>query len=136
LTQEELHDVVDIEKIEPKSVHMVEEWDKTSSEEKPGAKRKYEVVYSFPIAVSRTWQAMFQKPDPTRSGLVHQISFTFSEDGREVEASLRGEPSPELLYVLRSYVKRANERWVPYRENVLKNRDEEQRILKALKDAR
>ena len=52
------------------------------------------------------------------------------------ERERRGEPSPELLYVLRSYVKRANERWVPYRENVLKNRDEEQRILKALKDAR
>ena len=136
MAHEELHEVVDIDKIEPKSVRIVEKWaeptdgPETDSAKKPG--KKFEVVYTLPIAVSRTWQAMFQKPDPTRSGVVHQVEFSFSGDGREVEATLRGEPSPELLFVLKSYAKRANDRWGPYKERVLNNRSEEERILKAL----
>lgn len=141
MAREELHDVVDIDKIELKSVRIVEKWDEPAEEpetdsptKRPG--KKFEVTYTLPIAVSRTWQAMFQKPDPTRSGVVHQVEFSFSDDGKEVEAALRGGPSPELLFVLKSYAKRANERWGPYKERVLKNRSEEERILKALKEAR
>lgn len=129
MAQEELHGVVDVEKIEPKSVRIVEERDKAT----PDSPKKYKVVYSLPIAVSHTWQAMFQKPDPIRSGAVHQLSFTFSDDGKEVEAALSSEPSSELLLVLKSYAKRANDLWAPYREKALKNRPEEEKILKTLK---
>ena len=137
MPREELHDVVDVDKIEPKSVRTVEKWDEPEADsppQKPG--KNFEVVYTLPIAVSRTWQAMFQKPDPTRSGVVHQVAFSFSDDGKEVEAALRGEPSPELLFVLKNYARRANERWDPYKERVVNNRSEEERILKALKEPR
>jgi hypothetical protein len=132
---EELHDSVDVEQIKPKSVRIVEDWSDSSAEAKPASPKKYTVVYSLPIAVSPTWQAMFQKPDPTRSGVVHQVSCTFSADGTEIEATVKGEPSPELLLVLKSYANRANKRWGPYKEKVLQNRSEEDRILKALKEA-
>jgi hypothetical protein len=139
MAREELHDVVDIDKIEPKSVRIVEKWDEpagepeTDSPKKPG--KKFGVTYTLPIAVSRTWQAMFQKPDPTRSGVVHQVEFSFSHDGKEVRATQRGEPSPELLLVLKSYAKRANDRWGPYKERRLNSRSEEEKILKALQEA-
>jgi len=136
LAREKIHDVVDMDKIEPESVQIVEKWDASGGEAKSDSPKTYKVVYSLPIAVSPTWQAMFQKPDPTRSGTVHQVGFTFSANGREVEAELRGEPSPELLLVLKSYAKRANKRWAPYREKVLDNKQEEERILNILKDAR
>ena len=134
MPHEELHDVVDVDKIEPKSVHIVDTWDEPETDlpQKPG--KNFEVTYTLPIAVSRTWQAMFQKPDPTRSGVVHQVAFSFSDDGKEVEAALRGEPSPELLFVLKNYARRANERWGPYKERVASNHPEEERILKALKE--
>ena len=136
MSREELHDVVDVDKIEPKSVRIVENWDEpeTGSPQRPG--KNFEVTYTLPIAVSRTWQAMFQKPDPTRSGVVHQVAFRFSDDGKEVDATLRGEPSPELLFVLKNYARRANDRWGPYKERVVNNRSEEERILKALKEPR
>jgi hypothetical protein len=135
LSKEELHDIVDIEKIASKSVHIVEDWGELADNTKPDSLKKYKVVYSLPIAVSSTWQAMFQKPDPTTSGVVHQVSCTFSGDGREVEATVKGEPSPELLLVMKSYANRANKRWEPYKEKVLNNSSEEDRILKALKEA-
>jgi hypothetical protein len=136
LSKEELHGIVDVDEIEPKSVHIVEEWGELAEvSAKPGKLKKYKVVYSLPIAVSPTWQAMFQKPDPTRSGMVHQVSCKFSDDGREVEATVKGEPSPELLLVMKSYANRANSRWEPYKEKVLNNTAEEEIILKALKEA-
>ena len=136
MPKEELHGIVEVEEIEPKSVHIMEDWGEFAGEAKPDSVKKYKVVYSLPIAVSSTWQAMFQKPDPTRSGVVHQVSCEFSDDGREIEAIVRGEPSPELLLVMRSYANRANKRWGSYKENVLNNSTEENRILKALKEAK
>ena len=134
MATEELHDVVDIEKIEPKSVNIKVNWDEDSSRQQPGSKKTYTVTYSLPISVSSDWQAMFQKPDP-RSGVVHQVYFTFSEDGEEVTATLQTEPAPDLILVLKKYTERANERWRTYREKILANRDEEERILKLLKEA-
>ena len=132
MAHEDLHDVVDVDRIEPKAVHIVEKWDEAATAQADSSK-EYKVIYSLPIAVSQMWQAMFQKPDPMRSGFVHQVVFAFSEDEREVEATLRSEPSPELLLVLKNYAKRANDRWVPYKEKVLANRAEEERILNKLK---
>ncbi len=132
MSHEDLHDIVDIDKIELKTVHIVDQWDEAAAD--AGSDKKYKVIYALPIAVSQTWQAMFQKPDPTRSGAFHQISFEFSENGHMVEATLPSEPSPELLLVLKSYASRANARWAPYKEKTLSNRAEEERILKTLKD--
>ncbi len=139
MAHEELHDVVDVDKIEPKSVHIVVDWGAHEAAEPDSSKKRggmYKITYTLPISISRAWQDMFQKPDPRRSGVVHQISFAFSDDGEEVEATVKGEPSPELLFVLKSYARRANERWGPYKEGVIKNRPEEERILKALKEAK
>jgi len=135
LAHEELHDIIDIDKIESKAVHIVVEWDEAAAVRADSPKQR-KVTYDLPIAVSKTWQAMFQKPDPTRSGATHQVSFEFSDDGREVEATVKGEPSPELLLVLKDYAKRANKRWAPYKEKVLANRAEEKRILESLKESK
>ena len=135
MAHEDLHDVVDISKIEPKAAHIVEQWDEAAAV-RGDSPKQYKVIYALPIAVSKTWQAMFQKPDPTRSGAFHQISFEFSENGQVVEATLSGEPSPELLLVLKDYAKRANKRWTPYKEKILANRAEEQRILELLKESK
>ena len=132
MAHEYLHDVVDISKIESKAVHIVVEWDEAAAVRADSPKQR-KVTYDLPIAVSKTWQAMFQKPDPTRSGATHQVSFEFSDDGREVAATVKGDPSPELLLVLKTYATRANKRWAPYKEKVLANRPEEQRIFKTLK---
>ena len=135
MSKEELHEIVEVDEIEPKSVQIMEDWGEFAGEAKPDSVKKYKVVYSLPIAVSPTWQTMFQKPDPTRSGVVHQVSCKFSDDGREIEATVKGKPSPELLLVMRSYANRANKRWGPYKEKILNNSAEEDRILKALKEA-
>jgi len=135
LTHEDLHDVVDIDKIEPKAVHSVVEWDEAAAV-RGDSPKQCKVTYDLPIAVSKTWRAMFQKPDPTRSGATHQVSFEFSDDGREVAATVKGDPSPELLLVLKTYATHANKRWAPYKEKVLGNRAEEQRILESLKESK
>ena len=134
MANEDLHEVVDIEKIEPKSVHIEEKGGGASADEGSGSRKTYTVTYSLPIPVSKTWQDMFQMPDP-RSGVVHQVHFTFSEDGTEVYAALGNEPAPELMIVLRKYAERANARWKPYREKALAIRPEEERILKKLKES-
>lgn len=126
---EELHDIVNIDDVEPKSVHIRNNWEDESS---PG-KKKYTITYSLPIKVSKTWQHMFQRPDP-RSGVVHQISFRFSEDGKEVSTTLDSEPAPELLLVLKNYVDRANKRWQEYKAAAVENVSEEERLLRKLKD--
>jgi len=131
MANEDLHEVVDIEKIEPKSVRIREEGGGGFEGE---SRKAYIVTYSLPIAVSKTWQEMFQRPDP-RSGVVHQVQFTFSDDGREVHAKLANEPAPELLVVLQKYAERANARWAPYRKNAVANRSEEERILNKLKES-
>jgi hypothetical protein len=115
-------------------VNIKVNWDEDSSGEQPGSKKTYAVTYTLPISVSSVWQEMFQKPDP-RSGVVHQVFFTFSEDGEKVTATLQTEPAPDLILVLKNYVKRANERWKNYREKVLANRPEEERILNLMKEA-
>jgi len=129
MAEEELHDIVDIDKVEPKSVHIRDNWEDDFSQ----GKKKYTITYSLPIKVSKTWQYMFQRPDP-RSGVVHQISFTFSEDGKEVSTTLDNEPAPELLLVLKSYVDRANRRWQAYKEGAVENISEEERLLRKLKE--
>ena len=94
----------------------------------------YVVTYGLPIAVSKVWQEMFQRPS-TMSGRVHQIAFRFNNDGTEVSAVLPNEPAPELMLVLQEYAKRANARWEPYRKKILANREEEARILKRLQES-
>jgi hypothetical protein len=134
MANEEFHEVVDVEKIEPKSVHIEEAGGGAFADAGLGPQKRYTVTYSLPIAVSQTWQKMFQMPDP-RSGVVHQVQFVFSEDGREVRATLENEPAPELLIVLKKYAERANDRWLSYREKAVANRPEEERILKKLKES-
>ena len=129
--EEEFHDIVDIEEVEPKSVHIRNNWEDESSL----GKKKYTITYSLPIKVSKTWQYMFQRPDP-RSGVVHQISFTFSEDGKEVSTTLDNEPAPELLLVLKNYVDRANRRWRVYKEAAVEDVSDEERLLRKLKEQR
>ena len=74
---------------------------------------------------------MFQKPDEM-SGVVHQVSFEFSEDGAEVYATLPSEPSPELILVLKRYALRANKRWLEHMKAAESKPSEEARILKRL----
>jgi hypothetical protein len=107
MAEEELHDIVDIDEVEPKSVYIRNNWEDESSPGSSASGKKYTITYRLPIKVSKTWQYMFQRPDP-RSGVVHQISFTFSENGKEVSTTLDSEPAPELLLVLKNYVDRAN----------------------------
>ena len=132
MAEEELHDIVDIEEVEPKSVHIRNNWEDESSPGSSASGRRYTITYSLPIKVSKTWQYMFQRPDP-RSGVVHQISFTFSEDGKEVSTTLDNEPAPELLLVLKNYVDRANRRWQAYKEGAVESVSEEERLLRKLK---
>lgn len=117
MAKEELHDVVDIGKIEPVSVRINERWDTGPGSVRTGPPKTYTVTYRLPIAVSEEWQYMFQKPDPM-SGVVHQVAFDFSKDGTEVNATLDNEPAPELLLVLKEYAKRANRRWEEHRKTI------------------
>ena len=128
----ELHDIVDIEKVVVKSVNIREKLEDESLWGRSAPDKAYVVTYSLPIAVSKEWQYMFQRPDP-RSGVVHTVSFAFSDDGKEISATLESEPAPELLLVLKKYAERANTRWQEYRETALQNVSEEERILKRLK---
>ena len=131
MPHEELHGPVDIEKIEPISVRIDEDWEDVARGRQSGTGRTYTVTYSLPIQVCKTWQYMFQIPD-AMSGVVHQVDFSFSEDGTKVMAILPNEPAPELLLVLRRYVERANRRWHEAREIVIENMSEEEQILKKL----
>ena len=98
MTSEDLHDIVDIDKIEPKSVRIEEKWSEESAAEQPGSRKTYTVTYGLPIPVSETWQYMFQRPGPM-SGVVHRVDFEFSEDGTEVSTVVEREPGPELLII-------------------------------------
>jgi len=135
MTSEELHDIVDIDKIEPKSVRIEEKWSEESAAEQPGSRKTYTVTYSLPIPVSETWQYMFQRPGPM-SGVVHRVDFEFSEDGTEVSTVVEREPGPELLRALKQYVKRANERWQGHKEAIAHEPSEEEKILRKLKEPR
>ena len=132
MPHEELHGPVDIEKIEPVSVHIDENWEDVARGRPAGSSRRYTVTYRLPIKVCKTWQYMFQIPDEM-SGVVHQVDFSFSKDGAEVIAVLPNEPAPELLLVLKKYVERANRRWEHAKEIMVKNMSEEEEILKKLK---
>ena len=133
MANEKLHDIVEIEKIEPKSVDITDSWEDAEAKGKATPTRLYTITYTLPITVSKTWQYMFQKPDQM-SGVVHQVSFEFSEDGTEVYATLESEPSPELILVLRRYALRANKRWLEHMKAAEGKPSEEARILKRLQD--
>jgi len=132
MAKEELHDIVDTEKIEAVSVKISDSWEEAEARGKMTPVRLYTITYSLPIKVSKTWQYMFQKPDEM-SGVVHQISFEFSEDGGEVYCTLESEPSPELILVLKRYALRANKRWLEYLKAAENRPSEEERLLKKLK---
>ena len=132
MAKEELHDIVDIEKIEPESVDISDSWEEAEARGKATPVRLYTITYSLPIRVSKTWQYMFQKPDEM-SGVVHQVAFEFSEDGTEVYCTLESEPSPELILVLRRYALRANKRWLEHLKAAENKPSEEERLLKKLK---
>jgi hypothetical protein len=132
MEKEELHDIVDIEKIEPVSVDISDSWEEAEARGKMLPVRLYTITYSMPIKVSKTWQYMFQKPDEM-SGVVHQVAFEFSEDGGEVYCTLESEPSPELILVLQRYALRANKRWLEHLKAVEGMPSEEERLLKKLK---
>jgi hypothetical protein len=134
MSHEELHGSVDIEKIEPVSVRIDEDWEGVARGRPGGSSRTYTVTYSLPIKVCKTWQYMFHVPDEM-SGVVHQVDFSFSEDGTEVIAVLPNEPAPELVLVLKRYVERANRRWEHAREILNKNFSEEEEILKKLRQS-
>ncbi len=110
MANEKLHDIVDPEQIEPKSVDITDSWEEAEARGKDTPVKFYTITYSLPIKVSKTWQYMFQRPDEM-SGVVHQVNFEFSEDGRHVHTTLESEPSTELIIVLRKYAERANKRW-------------------------
>lgn len=132
MATEELHDIVDIEKIEPVSVDITDSWEDARARERPTPARLYTITYGLPIKVSKTWQYMFQRPDEM-SGTVHQVSFEFSEDGAEVYCTLESEPSPELILVLKRYAQRANNRWLEHLKAVEDKPSEEERLLKKLR---
>ena len=132
MTGGDFHDVVDIEKIEPKSVDITDSWEAAEARGLPKAVRFYTVTYSLPVKVSKTWQYMFQRPDEM-SGVVHQVSFEFSEDGGEVFATLESEPAPELILVLKRYAQRANRRWEEFKSATAEKPSEEKRLLDKLK---
>jgi len=131
MAREDIHDSVDVEKIEPKRVHIREIPDEAGA----GTRKSYTVIYSLPMKVSKTWQDMFQWPDPT-SGVVHQLRFEFSEDATEISITLKNEPPPEMILVLRRYAERANKWWELYREAMIKHPEDEKRILKKLRESR
>ena len=136
MSNEESHDIVNIDKIEPVAVHIEEE---QAGAGKADPQKTYTVTYRLPIPVSRTWQYMFQRPGP-RSGVVHQVDFSFSEDNQHVSTKLKSEPPPELILVLKKYVERANERWLRHKEAAAKGgtqpdiRTESERLLDKLKE--
>jgi hypothetical protein len=137
MANEELHDIVDIEKIEPVSVDISDGWEEAEARGKTTPVRLYTITYSLPIRVSKTWQYMFQKPDEM-SGVVHQVAFEFSEDGDEAYCTLESEPSPELIFVLTRYALRANKRWLEHLKAAEgkpseDKPSEEERLLKKLK---
>lgn len=132
MANEELHDIVDIEKIEPVSVHISDSWEEAEARGQTTPVRFYTITYSLPIEVSKTWQYMFQKPDEM-SGVVHQVAFEFSEDGDEVYCTLESEPSPELILVLKRYALRANKRWLEHTKAMEDKPSEEERLLKKLR---
>lgn len=129
---EDYHDVVDLDRIEPESVDITDSWEEAEARGAVNPVRFYTVTYTLPIKVSKTWQYMFQRPDEM-SGVVHQVSFEFSEDGGEVFATLESEPAPELILVLKRYAERANKRWVEFRKAVAEKPSDEERILRKLK---
>ena len=132
MANEELHDIIDIEKIEPVSVDISDSWEEAQARGKMLPARLYTITYSLPIKVSKTWQYMFQRPDEM-SGVVHQVAFEFSEDGCEVYCTLESEPSPELILVLKRYALRANKRWLEHLKAAEAKPSEEDRLLKKLK---
>jgi hypothetical protein len=133
MATEELHDIVDIEKIEPASVDITDSREEAEARGRPTPVRLYTITYSLPIRVSKTWQYMFQKPDEM-SGVVHQVSFEFSEDGTEVFCTLESEPAPELILVLKRYALRANKRWLEHLKGAeTAGPSEEERLLNKLK---
>ncbi len=132
MANEELHDIVDPEQIEPKSVDITDSWEEADTRGKAAPTRFYTITYTLPIKVSKTWQYMFQKPDEM-SGVVHQVHFEFSKDGREVFTTLASEPSPELILVLKRYALRANKRWLDHLKAAESRPSEEARILERLK---
>jgi hypothetical protein len=132
MANEELHDIVDIEKIEPVSVRISDSWEEAEARGQTIPVRLYTITYSLPIEVSKTWQYMFQKPDEM-SGVVHQVSFEFSEDGDEVCCTLESEPSPELILVLKRYALRANKRWLEHLKAIEDKPSEEERLLRKLR---
>jgi len=129
---EDYHDVVDLDRIEPESVDITDSWEEAEARGVVNPVRFYTVTYTLPIKVSKTWQYMFQRPDEM-SGVVHQVSFEFSEDGGEVFATLESEPAPELILVLKRYAERANKRWVEFKKAVAEKPSEEERLLRKLK---
>lgn len=135
MNKEEQHDIVDFEKIEPKSVQIEQKLTEGSGAGQSGMKKTYRVTYSLPIPVSETWQYMFQRPGPM-SGIMHRVDFEFSEDGTEVSTVVEREPGPELLRALKQYVKRANERWQGHKEAIAHEPSEEEKILRKLKEPR
>lgn len=137
MANEELHDIVEIEKIEPVSVDISDSWEEAKARGKTTPVRLYTITYSLPIKTSKTWQYMFQKPDEM-SGVVHQVTFGFSEDGDEVYCTLESEPAPELIFVLKRYALRANKRWLEHLKAAESKPSEdapseEERLLKKLK---
>lgn len=132
MANEKLHDIVDPEQIEPKSVDITDSWEEAEARGKDTPIKFYTITYSLPIKVSKTWQYMFQKPDEM-SGVVHQVHFEFSEDGAEVYATLESEPSPELILVLKRYALRANKRWLEHMKAAEDRPSEEEKILRKLK---
>lgn len=132
MANEKLHDIVDPEQIEPKSVDITDSWEEAEARGKDTPIKFYTITYSLPIKVSKTWQYMFQRPDEM-SGVVHQVHFEFSEDGTEVYATLESEPSPELILVLKRYALRANKRWLEHMKAAEDRPSEEEKILRKLK---
>ena len=135
MTNEEQHDIVDVEKIEPKSVQIEHRLTEGPGANQAGMKKAYRVTYSLPIPVSETWQYMFQRPGPM-SGIMHRVDFEFSEDGIEVSTLVEREPGPELLRALKQYVKRANERWLEHKEATAHGPTEEEKILRKLRESK
>ena len=56
MADEDLHEVVDVEKIEPVSVHIEERGSGALADAGLEPRKRYTVTYSLPIAVSPAWQ--------------------------------------------------------------------------------